>query len=347
VCREVARHGGRAAYRAQDADQQAWVSALRPKRGLLAENRKWRDIVARRLILDGSPEQISGWLKNQYPQDESLRVSHETIYRSLFVPARGAWKKELRDHLRSKRRMRRARHSSEHGPSRGQIGDALSIRPRPAEVEDRAIPGPGEGDLLAGGKNSYIATRVERPARFVMLSKVPSKETEAVVAAWSQQVRKLPASLKRSLTWDRGREMAQHKEFTVARNVQVYFCDPQSPWQRGSHENSNLLLRQYFPRGTDRSGFSQAQLDQVWLRLNQRPRKTLGFETPASKLRASVASTIGAGSANRTSEFDAILNIRQRDLSGFGLRRDYNSPSFDCKIGDEPAEKKRRCNCSG
>jgi IS30 family transposase len=209
VCREVARHGGRPAYRAQDADQQAWVSALRPKSCLLAENRKLRDIVASRLILDWSPEQISGWLKNQYPNDESLRVSHETIYRSLFIQARGALKKELLDHLRSKRRMRRSRHSSEHGQSRGQIVDAISIRQRPAEVEERAIPGHWEGDLLAGGKNSYIATLVERHSRFVMLIKMPSKETEAVVAALSQHVRKLPASLKRSLTWDRGLEMAK------------------------------------------------------------------------------------------------------------------------------------------
>jgi IS30 family transposase len=291
VCREVARHGGRPAYRAHDADHQAWVAALRPKRCLLAQNRKLRDLVASKLILDWSPEQISGWLKNQYPNNESLRVSHETIYRSLFIQARGVLKKELMGHLRSKRRMRRSRHSSEHGQSRGQIVDAISIRQRPAEVEDRAIPGHWEGDLLAGGKNSYIATLVERHSRFAMLIKVPSKETEAVVAALSQHVRKLPASLKRSLTWDRGLEMAKHKDFTVATKVQVYFCDPQSPWQRGTNENTNLLLRQYFPRGTDLSGYSQAQLDHVSLRLNQRPRKTLGFETPASKLRASVAST--------------------------------------------------------
>jgi IS30 family transposase len=224
VCREVARHGGRPAYRAHDADQQAWVSALRPKRCLLGVNRKLRDLVASKLILDWSPEQISGW-KNQYPNDESLRASHETIYRSLFIQARGVLKKELMGHLRSKRRMRRSRHSSEHGQSRGQIVDAISIRERPAEVEDRAIPGHWEGDLLAGGKNSYIATLVERHSRFAMLIKVPSKETEAVVAALSQHVRKLPATLKRSLTWDRGLEMAKHKEFTVATKVQVYFCD--------------------------------------------------------------------------------------------------------------------------
>jgi IS30 family transposase len=292
VSREIARHGGRPAYRAFDADQQAWNAALRPKQCLLALNSKLRDIVASKLMLDWSPEQIAGWLKTQYPDNESMRVSHETIYRSLFIQARGVLKKELMDYLRSKRRMRRSRHASEHGHSRGQIVDAISIRERPAEAEDRAIPGHWEGDLLAGGKNSYIATLVERHSRFLMLVKVPSKETEAVVAALSEHVRKLPATLRLSLTWDRGLEMAKHKEFTVATDVQVYFCDPQSPWQRGSNENTNLLLRQYFPKGTDLSPISQAQLDQVSLRLNQRPRKTLGFQTPADKLQASVASTI-------------------------------------------------------
>ncbi len=292
VSREISRHGGRPAYRAHDADGQAWISALRPKKCLLAENRKLRNIVASKLLLDWSPEQISGWLKTHYPDDEPMRVSHETIYRSLFIQARGVLKKELLDYLRSKRRMRRSRHASASGQSRGQIVDAVSIRERPAEVEDRAVPGHWEGDLLAGAKNTYIATLVERHSRFAMLIKVPSKNTEVVVAALSQHVRKLPATLKRSLTWDRGLEMAKHKDFTVATDVQVYFCDPQSPWQRGTNENTNLLLRQYFPRGTDLSVHSQAQLDQVALRLNQRPRKTLGFETPASKLQASVASTI-------------------------------------------------------
>jgi len=292
VSREVAGHEGRSAYRAHDADGQAGVSALRPKRCLLAGNRRLRDMVASKLILDWSPEQISGWLKTRYPNNESMHVSHETIYRSLFIQARGVLKKELMDHLRSKRRMRRSRHASEHGHSRGQIVDAISIRERPAEAEDRAIPGHWEGDLLAGGKNSYIARLVERHSRFLMLIKVPSKDTAVVVAALSKRVRKLPATLRRSLTWDRGLEMAKHKAFTVATDVQVYFCDPQSPWQRGTNENTNLLLRQYFPRGTDLSPISQAQLDQVSLRLNQRPRKTLGFETPASKLQASVASTV-------------------------------------------------------
>ncbi len=292
VSREVRRHGGRPAYRAHDADCQAWVSALRPKRCLLAMNRKLRDTVASKLILEWSPEQISGWLKTEYPKDERMRVSHETIYRSLFIQARGVLKKELLGHLRSKRRIRRSQHSRIYKDSRGRIADAISIRERPAEVEDRAVPGHWEGDLLSGGKNSYIATLVERHSRFLMLIKVPGKETAVVVAALSKHVRKLPATLRRSLTWDRGLEMAKHKEFTVATDVQVYFCDPQSPWQRGTNENTNLLLRQYFPRGTDLSVHSQAHLDQIALRLNQRPRKTLGFQTPASKLQASVASTV-------------------------------------------------------
>jgi len=292
VSREVRRHGDRPAYRAHDADCQAWVSALRPKRCLLAMNQKLRDIVASKLILDWSPEQISGWLKNRYPDNPSMRVSHETIYRSLFIQARGVLKKELMDYLRSKRHMRRSQHSHIFKDSRGRIADAISIRGRPAEVEDRAVPGHWEGDLLSGGKNSYIATLVERHSRFLMLIKVSGKDTAVVVAALSKHVRKLPATLRRSLTWDRGLEMAKHKEFTVATNVQVYFCDPQSPWQRGTNENTNLLLRQYFPRGTDLSVHSQAHLDKIALRLNQRPRKTLGFETPASKLQASVASTV-------------------------------------------------------
>jgi IS30 family transposase len=258
---------------------------------LLALRRELRTIVARKLILNWSPEQISGWLKRRYPNKESMRVSHETIYRSLFIQARGVLKKELVQHLRSERLMRRSVHARAGGKSHGQIVDAISIRDRPAEVEDRAIPGHWEGDLLAGISNSHIATLVERQSRFTMLVKVPSKDTATVVAALSRQVRKLPASLRRSLTWDRGLEMAKHKSFTVDTKVQVYFCDPQSPWQRGTNENTNGLLRQYFPKKTDLSGYSQADLNKIALRLNQRPRKTLGFETPASKLQASVAST--------------------------------------------------------
>ena len=291
VSREVARHGGRPRYRASDADQQAWESALRPKRCLLAIHVKLQEIVAGKLILNWSPEQISGWLKIQYPEDESLHVSHETIYRSLFIQARGVLKKELLGHLRSKRRIRRSQHAHIFRDSRGQIVDAISIRERPAEIEDRAIPGHWEGDLIGGTKNSHIATLVERHSRFTMLVKVPSKDTATVVAALGRHVRRLPASLRRSLTWDRGLEMAQHKTFTVDTKVKVYFCDPQSPWQRGSNENTNGLLRQYFPKGTDLSGYSQADLDKVALRLNQRPRKTLAFETPADRLQAGVALT--------------------------------------------------------
>jgi IS30 family transposase len=291
VSREVARHGGRPLYRASAADQQAWQSALRPKSCLLAIHVKLQAIVASKLVLDWSPEQISGWLKTQYPDNKSMRVSHETIYQSLFIQARGVLKKELIQHLRSKRRIRRSRHSRVSGHRSGQIVDAISIRERPAEIEDRAIPGHWEGDLIGGTKNSHIATLVERHSRFVALVKVPSKDTATVVAALSRHVRKLPASLRRSLTWDRGLEMAKHKSFTVATNVKVYFCDPQSPWQRGSNENTNGLLRQYFPKRTDLSGYSQSELDKVALRLNQRPRKTLGFQTPADTLRASVATT--------------------------------------------------------
>jgi IS30 family transposase len=275
VSREVERHGGRPVYRASQADGEAWESALRPKRCLLSINVKLRNIVASKLILDWSPEQISGWLKTQYPDDESMRVSHETIYRSLFIQARGVLKKELLEHLRSKRRIRRSQHSRIFRDSRGQIPEAISIRERPAEVEDRAIPGHWEGDLLRGSKNSHIATLVERHSRFTSLVKVPSKDTAAVVTALTRHVRKLPAALRRSLTWDRGLEMAKHKSFTVATDVKVYFCDPQSPWQRGSNENTNGLLRQYFPKKTDLSDYTQSDLDKVALRLNQRPRKTL------------------------------------------------------------------------
>jgi IS30 family transposase len=291
VSREVARHGGRPQYRASEADQQAWESALRPQRCVLAVHSKLQTIVASKLILDWSPEQISGWLKLQHPEDQSMRVSHETIYRSLFIQARGVLKKELIAHLRSQRRIRRSQKSRVSGHRSGQIVDAISIRERPAEIEDRAIPGHWEGDLIGGTKNSHIATLVERHSRFTMLVKVPSKDTATVVAALGRHVRRLPASLRRSLTWDRGLEMAKHKSFTVATDVKVYFCDPQSPWQRGTNENTNGLLRQYFPKRTDLSGYTQAELDKVALRLNQRPRKTLGFETPASRLSASVALT--------------------------------------------------------
>jgi IS30 family transposase len=291
VSREVTRYGGRSAYRATEADAAAWEATLRPKPCLLGVNRKLRRIVASKLSLDWSPEQVSGWLKAEYPDDESMRVSHETIYRSLFIQARGVLKKQLLGHLRSRRLTRRSRNLNPEAQSRGQIVGAVSIRERPAEVEDRAIPGHWEGDLISGSKNSHIVTLVERQSRFTALIKVPSRDTDTVVSALTRHVRKLPASLRRSLTWDRGKEMAKHHSFTVATDVKVYFCDPQSPWQRGTNENTNRLLRQYFPKGTDLSRHPQSTLDRVALRLNQRPRETLGFKTPADKLQASVAST--------------------------------------------------------
>jgi IS30 family transposase len=291
VSREVARHGGRSEYRASEADSEAWDSALRPKLCLLAVHEQLREIVVSKLMLDWSPEQVSGWLKSQYPNDESLRVSHETIYRSLFIQARGVLKKELIGHLRSKRCIRRSQHASKKGHEKGQIVEAISIRERPAEIEDRAIPGHWEGDLISGTNNSHIVTLVERHSRFTTLIKVPSKETTVVVDALSRYIRNLPASLRRSLTWDRGHEMAQHKTFSVATDVKVYFCDPQSPWQRGTNENTNRLLRQYLPKKNDLSLHTQNELDEIALRLNQRPRKTLKFQTPASKLQESVAST--------------------------------------------------------
>lgn len=289
ISREVERNGGRDAYRAGDADAQAWELARRPKACKLAEHKPLQEWVAKKLQLDWSPEQISGWLKRTFPDDEGLQVSHETIYKSLFIQARGVLKKELLQHLRSRRLMRRARNATTAGQTRGQIIDAVSIRERPAEVEDRAVPGHWEGDLLSGANNSHIATLVERKSRFTMLVKVPGKDTETVVNELSRHVRQLPAELRKTLTWDRGMEMAQHKRFSIATKVKVFFCDPQSPWQRGTNENTNRLLRQYFPDGTDLARISQAALDEVAHRLNQRPRKTLDYQSPAEALDLTMA----------------------------------------------------------
>jgi IS30 family transposase len=244
-----------------------------------------------KLQLNWSPEQIAGWLKRAYPQEEHNQVSHETIYRSLFVQARGVLKKELMQYLRSKRTIRRSRHASLKRDGLGQIKDAVSISQRPASVEDRAVPGHWEGDLIAGSGNSYIATLVERHTRYVMLVKVQNKDTESVVSGLIKQAHKLPRELYKSLTWDRGKELADHKRFTLATDIDVYFCDPQSPWQRGSNENTNRLLRQYLPKGTDLSVHSQAQLNKIARQLNERPRKTLQFETPADRFNACVAMT--------------------------------------------------------
>jgi len=290
ISREVKRNGGADRYRAVSSDQAAWDRARRPKLCKLACNRPLCRTISRKLRLNWSPEQIAGWLKRVSPQEEHNQVSHETIYRSLFVQARGVLKKELVEHLRSKRTMRRSRHASGKGVDRGPIKDMVSISERPASVEDRAVPGHWEGDLLSGPKNSYIATLVERHTRYVMLAKLPDKSTQTVVSALIRQAKTLPTELYKSLTWDRGKELMDHRRFSLATNIDVYFCDPRSPWQRGSNENTNRLLRQYFPKGTDLSVHSQAYLNKVARQLNERPRKTLGFETPAERFNACVAS---------------------------------------------------------
>jgi IS30 family transposase len=291
VSREIARNSAHWwQYRAHKADQRAWDRALRPKPCHLVKHPQLAKLVAQKLRLEWSPQQIAGWLAREFGDAKSMRVSHETIYKSLFIQARGVLKKQLTAHLRRGRTLRRSRQYLNTGSTRGQIPEAVSIRERPAQAEDRAVPGHWEGDLLLGRGHTRIATLVERKSRFVILVKVRSGETGTVVKALTRRVRKLPKQLRRSLTWDRGTEMAHHKEFSLATDVKVYFCDPHSPWQRGSNENTNGLLRQYFPKKTDLSGYSQAQLDRVALRLNQRPRETLRFRTPADTLSAYVAS---------------------------------------------------------
>jgi len=291
VSREIKRNGGQSDYRATEADSAAWDRALRPKDCKLVENKALARIVSDKLRLLWSPEQIAGWLKHTYPSDQSQHVSHETIYRSLFIQSRGALKRELLQHLRRTRGMRRSRHHTQKTGNHGQIVGAVSISERPACAEDRAVPGHWEGDLVFGGRNSQIATLVERQTRYVMLVKVGAKDTQTVVNALIKNARKLPQELYKSLTWDRGKEMAAHKRFTLATDIQVYFCDPQSPWQRGSNENTNGLLRQYLPKGIDISSYSQAKLNAMARQLNQRPRKTLGFQTPAEMFSQTVAST--------------------------------------------------------
>jgi IS30 family transposase len=291
VSREILRNGGQSCYRATQADQAAWDRAHRPKHCKLIQNRSLAHIVAGKLQRQWAPQQIAGWLKHTYPCDGNYHVSHETIYRSLFIQARGALSKELLQHLRRTRAMRRSRHHTQKTDNHGKITDTVSISERPASVEDRAVPGHWEGDLLFGSINTQIATLVERQTRYVMLVKVASKDTETVVNALIKHARKLPHELYKSLTWDRGKEMAGHKRFTLATDISVYFCDPQSPWQRGSNENTNGLLRQYFPKGVDISGYSQAQLNAVARRLNERPRMTLDYETPAERFSQLVAST--------------------------------------------------------
>jgi len=292
ISREIQRHGGPIRYRAARADAAAWRRAERPKRCRLAQQAALRRVVAEKLAAAWAPQQIAGWLVREYPNDITMRVSHETIYRTLYVQARGVLKKQLMAHLRRQRTMRHARAGIATRPGgRAQIVDAVSISERPPTVEDRAVPGHWEGDLLAGARNSHIATLVERRSRYVHLVKVDGKDTTSVVSALIREVQRLPKGLMASLTWDRGMEMAQHQLFSVVTDVQVYFCDPRSPWQRGSNENTNGLLRQYFPHGTDLRPFTQRQLDKVAQQLNTRPRQTLEFRTPAAVLAATVAST--------------------------------------------------------
>jgi IS30 family transposase len=290
ISREIARNGGLEGYRANRADQAAWDRSRRPKVCRLAANRALARLVAKKLQLQWAPEQIAGWLKSTYPGDPDFQVSHETIYRSLFIQSRGALKKELVEHLRRTRVMRRSRHHTQKTDDHGRILDTVSISERPATAEDRAVPGHWEGDLLCGSKNSQIATLVERHTRYVMLVKLAKKDSETVINALIKTARKLPDELNKSLTWDRGSEMAEHRRFTLATDIQVYFCDPQNPWQRGSNENTNGLLRQYFPKGLDLSIYTQAQLNAVARRLNERPRKTLSYKTPAECYHQVVAS---------------------------------------------------------
>ena len=284
ISREVRRNGGAAEYRATSSDQAAWHRALRPKMCKLACYPSLACAVSAKLRRKWSPEQIAGWLKRTFPGEAHKQVSHETIYRSLYIQARGALKKELLEHLRAKRTVRRSQHASLKRNGLGQIKDAVSIRERPASVEDRAVPGHWEGDLIGGSKNSYIATLVERQSRYVMLVKVANKDTDSVISGLIKQSKRLPKELYKSLTWDRGKELADHPRLTMATDVEVYFCDPQSPWQRGSNENTNRLLRQYLPRGTDLAVHSQAKLSAIARQLNERPRKTLQYQTPAEIL---------------------------------------------------------------
>ena len=291
VSRELRRNGGRRRYRANQADQAAWDRAHRPKPCKLAANPVLARIVAEKLQLQWAPRQIAGWLKRMHPGNEALQVSHETIYKTLFIQARGALKKELVQHLRKTRAMRRSRHHTQKTDDHGRITNTVSIRERPAEAEDRAVPGHWEGDLLFGSNNSQIATLVERHTRYVMLVRVKSKDTKTVINALIKHAHKLPRELYKSLTWDRGKEMADHQRFSLATDIKVYFCDPQHPWQRGSNENTNGLLRQYFPKGMDLSNVHQNRLNAVARRLNERPRETLQFYSPAEKLAECVAST--------------------------------------------------------
>ncbi len=291
VSREISRNRGRVEYRAARADDRAWTAARRPKICLLEKNAPLRKLVAERLQDDWSPEQIAGWLTATSGCGDGLRVSHETIYRTLYLQTRRVLRRELVARLRTKRTMRKGKRSSTHGQARGQIIDAVPIRDRPAVIDARTTPGHWEGDLITGAKNTHIATLVERYSRYLILVRVRGKDTASVVGALIQKVKQLPKGLLLSLTWDRGTELAMHKNFTKETGVPVYFCDPKSPWQRGTNENTNGLLRQYFPSGLELSAFTQHDLDVIALRLNRRPRKILGYLSPRARITGAVAAS--------------------------------------------------------
>ena len=291
VSREVSRNGGPKKYRAARADERAWAKAKRPKLSLLAKRPALRRLVAAKLQDDWSPEQIAGWLESEYGDNAAMRVSHETIYRSLYLQTQGALHQQLIRRLRTKRLMRKGKTASTSGQRRGQIIGAVSIHDRPPEIGKRTKPGHWEGDLIAGRGNTHIATLVERYSRYLLLVRLKGKDSGSVVSALIRKVNGLPRGLFLSLTWDRGTELALHKRFTNRTGVPVYFCDPKSPWQRGTNENTNGLVRQYFPKGLALSAFSQRDLDLVALRLNRRPRKILGFHSPRSRITGGVAAT--------------------------------------------------------
>jgi len=292
ICREVNANGGRRAYRALTADRAARHRARRPKVAKLAACPRLRMVVETQLAQFWSPEEISAWLARAYPDDAEMRVSHETIYMSLFVQGRGALRQELHTCLRSGRALRRPKTRTKGGFGQGQIVDKVMISERPAEAADRAVPGHWEGDLIYGRRMTCIGTLVERSTRYVMLFPLPNGHTaELVRLALAKKIRSLPLELRRSLTWDQGHEMAEHAQFTIDTGVQVYFCEPKSPWQRGSNENTNRLLRQYLPKTTDLSKVTTAELNAIARSLNGRPRQTLGWRSPSEAFNEAVAMT--------------------------------------------------------
>jgi len=286
ISREVVKNKGPRRYRAVDADDRAWRRARRPKRCLLARRPALREVVSDKLRQDWSPQQISGWLAKQHSAGSEMRVSHETIYKTLFIQSRGVLAKDLQQHLRSGRPIRRSVHNTVTGQWRSQITDAVSIRERPAEVTDRAVPGHWEGDLLCGRHWTQVGTVVERATRFTVLIQLDNREMGTVTAGLTRTMTRLPEQLRKSLTWDHGMELADHKNVTIDTGLAVYFADPRSPWQRGTNENTNRLLRQYLPKGVSMADLTQDDLDAIAAKLNSRPRKTLNYHTPANRLAA-------------------------------------------------------------